>query len=56
MGIQTPSAPSGLTVADVVSRGRHPRQKWYQQFSPEDQTVVEDALRATTSRNWPTPR
>lgn len=44
---QTPSAPSGLTVADLVSRGRHPRQKWYQQFSPEDQTVVEDALRAT---------
>jgi iron complex transport system ATP-binding protein len=34
-------------VADLVSRGRHPRQKWYQQYSPADQTVVEDALRAT---------
>ncbi len=44
---QTPTAPSGLTVADLVSRGRHPRQKWYQQFSLEDQTVVDDALRAT---------
>lgn len=44
---QTPIAPSGLTVADLVSRGRHPRQKWYQQYSPADQTVVEDALRAT---------
>lgn len=44
---QTPTAPSGLTVADLVSRGRHPRQKWYQQFSPEDQSVVEEALRAT---------
>lgn len=44
---QTPTAPSGLTVADLVSRGRHPRQKWYQQFSPADQTVVEDALQAT---------
>ncbi len=44
---QTPTAPSGLSVADLVSRGRHPRQKWYQQFSPADQTVVEDALRAT---------
>lgn len=44
---QTPAAPSGLTVADLVSRGRHPRQKWYQQFSREDQAVVDDALRAT---------
>lgn len=44
---QTPTAPSGLTVADLVSRGRHPRQKWYQQFSPADQAVVEDALHAT---------
>ncbi|WP_457963351.1 ABC transporter ATP-binding protein [Arthrobacter sp. D1-29] len=44
---QTPTAPSGLTVADLVSRGRHPRQKWYQQFSPADQSVVEDALVAT---------
>lgn len=44
---QTPTAPSGLTVADLVSRGRHPRQKWYQQFSPADESVVEDALQAT---------
>lgn len=44
---QTPTAPSGLTVADLVSRGRHPRQKWYQQFSAADQTVVEQALIAT---------
>ncbi|EMY32154.1 ferric enterobactin transport system, ATP-binding protein, partial [Arthrobacter crystallopoietes BAB-32] len=44
---QTPSAPSGLTVADLVSRGRHPRQKWYQQFSPADRTSVEAALAAT---------
>jgi iron complex transport system ATP-binding protein len=44
---QTPTAPSGLTVGDLVSRGRHPRQKWYQQFSSADQSVVEDALQAT---------
>lgn len=44
---QTPTAPSGLTVADLVSRGRHPRQKWYQQFSLADETVVDDSLRAT---------
>ena len=46
---QTPAAPSGLTVADLVSRGRHPRQKWYQQFSVADQAVVLDALAATDS-------
>jgi iron complex transport system ATP-binding protein len=44
---QTPTAPSGLTVADLVSRGRHPRQKWYQQFSASDELVVESALEAT---------
>ncbi|MER2221007.1 MAG: ABC transporter ATP-binding protein, partial [Rhodococcus sp. (in: high G+C Gram-positive bacteria)] len=25
---QTPVAPEGLTVADLVSRGRHPHQSW----------------------------
>jgi iron complex transport system ATP-binding protein len=44
---QAPTAPSGLTVADLVSRGRHPRQKWYQQFSASDERVVEAALEAT---------
>ncbi|MFD1211446.1 ABC transporter ATP-binding protein [Arthrobacter sp. GCM10027362] len=44
---QTPAAPPGLSVADLVSRGRHPRQKWYQQFSSADQSVVRDALEAT---------
>ncbi|MHA6667503.1 ABC transporter ATP-binding protein [Homoserinimonas sp. A447] len=44
---QSPNAPSGLTVADLVSRGRHPRQKWYQQFSSTDERIVLDALRAT---------
>jgi iron complex transport system ATP-binding protein len=44
---QSPTAPSGLTVADLVSRGRHPRQKWYEQFSAGDQSVVESALQAT---------
>jgi iron complex transport system ATP-binding protein len=44
---QTPTAPSGLTVADLVSRGRHPRQKWYQQFSASDESVVQAALEAT---------
>ncbi|MDO2933024.1 ABC transporter ATP-binding protein [Paeniglutamicibacter sulfureus] len=44
---QNPTAPAGLTVADLVSRGRNPRQRWYQQFSVGDERVVAEALEAT---------
>jgi iron complex transport system ATP-binding protein len=44
---QTPQAPEGLTVADLVSRGRHPHQTWYRQWSVEDEAAVTDALRLT---------
>lgn len=44
---QTPHAPSGLTVGELVSRGRHPRQRWYQQFSLDDEAAVAEALAAT---------
>jgi iron complex transport system ATP-binding protein len=44
---QTPVAPEGLTVADLVSRGRHPHQTWYRQWSVEDEAAVADALRLT---------
>jgi len=44
---QTPLAPSGLTVTELVTRGRHPRQKWYQQFSVGDEAAVAAALEAT---------
>ncbi|MGY1732810.1 ABC transporter ATP-binding protein [Geodermatophilus sp. SYSU D01045] len=41
---QTPVAPSGLTVADLVARGRHPHQSWLRQWSAEDEAVVAEAL------------
>ncbi|MGY1685257.1 ABC transporter ATP-binding protein [Geodermatophilus sp. SYSU D00804] len=41
---QTPVAPSGLTVADLVARGRHPHQSWLRQWSTEDEAVVAEAL------------
>ncbi|MEX5717887.1 ABC transporter ATP-binding protein [Geodermatophilus maliterrae] len=41
---QTPVAPAGLTVADLVARGRHPHQSWLRQWSTEDQAVVAEAL------------
>jgi iron complex transport system ATP-binding protein len=44
---QTPIAPQGLTVDDLVSRGRYPHQRFLQQWSSEDQDKVEWALEAT---------
>jgi iron complex transport system ATP-binding protein len=44
---QQPSAPDGLTVADLVGRGRHPHHRWFRQWSPDDTAAVEDALELT---------
>jgi iron complex transport system ATP-binding protein len=44
---QTPIAPEGLTVADLVARGRHPHQSWVRQWSSDDAGVVAEALRMT---------
>ncbi|MQY26274.1 Vitamin B12 import ATP-binding protein BtuD [Nocardia sp. RB56] len=44
---QTPTAPEGLTVADLVARGRHPHQSWLRQWSSDDQDEVADALART---------
>ena len=41
---QTPVAPSGLTVSDLVARGRHPHQSWLRQWSSDDEAVVTEAL------------
>jgi iron complex transport system ATP-binding protein len=44
---QSPLAPEGLTVADLVARGRHPHQRWFRQWSPEDEESVTEALEWT---------
>ncbi|GAY10536.1 ABC transporter ATP-binding protein [Pseudonocardia sp. N23] len=44
---QTPSAPEGLTVGDLVARGRHPHQAWYRQWSSDDEDSVHEALEWT---------
>nr|WP_157250913.1 ABC transporter ATP-binding protein [Nonomuraea typhae] len=44
---QSPSAPEGLTVADLVARGRHPHQTWYRQWSSDDEKAVGTALHMT---------
>ncbi|MCK5890381.1 MAG: ABC transporter ATP-binding protein [Aeromicrobium sp.] len=44
---QNPVAPDGITVADLVSRGRYPHQGWFRRWSAEDDAAVEVALAAT---------
>ncbi|MFM9445623.1 ABC transporter ATP-binding protein [Streptomyces acidiscabies] len=44
---QAPVAPEGLTVSDLVARGRHPHQSWLRQWSSDDAEVVEKALAMT---------
>lgn len=44
---QTPIAPEGLTVADLVARGRHPHQSWLRQWSAGDEAEVTAALART---------
>ncbi len=46
---QQPIAPDGITVADLVARGRYPHQGWLRRWSPEDDEVVAAALRATAT-------
>jgi iron complex transport system ATP-binding protein len=46
---QQPIAPEGITVADLVGRGRHPHQRWFRQFSTDDEAAVTAALRATST-------
>ncbi|MFB7375955.1 ABC transporter ATP-binding protein [Kitasatospora purpeofusca] len=46
---QSPSAPEGIAVADLVSRGRQPHQSWWQQWSAEDEAAVAEALERTST-------
>ncbi len=43
---QTASAPDGMTVADLVARGRYPHQSLLRQWSRRDEEAVERALEA----------
>jgi iron complex transport system ATP-binding protein len=44
---QSPLAPDGIAVADLVARGRHPHQRWFRQWSAADEIAVHEALAAT---------
>lgn len=44
---QTPRAPDGITVADLVGRGRYPHQGWFRRWTAEDDQIVEASMVAT---------
>lgn len=44
---QSPSAPEGLTVRELVAQGRYPHQSWLQQWSRDDELRVEEAIATT---------
>ena len=44
---QTSTAPDGITVADLVARGRFPHQKLIRQWSAADEQAVAAAMAAT---------
>ncbi len=41
---QGPVAPEGLTVRDLVAMGRYPYQRWWQQWSHQDERMTQGAL------------
>jgi iron complex transport system ATP-binding protein len=44
---QSATAPEGITVAELVARGRYPHQGLLRQWSREDERVVAESMRAT---------
>nr|WP_202501260.1 ABC transporter ATP-binding protein [Streptomyces sp. SID5785] len=44
---QSSVAPDGITVGDLVARGRYPHQGLLRQWSPEDERVVRESMEST---------
>lgn len=44
---QTPVAPPGLTVRQLIARGRHPYQSWLTQWSEADDDIAARAIELT---------
>ncbi|MCP3740546.1 ABC transporter ATP-binding protein [Rossellomorea sp. BNER] len=49
---QSPSAPEGLTVLQLVKQGRYPHQTWLKQWSQKDEEIVRNALKATKMEDF----
>ncbi len=48
---QSPTTPEGITVADLVARGRYPHQRWFRQWTQADEAAVALALERTNTRD-----
>ncbi|PYE88068.1 ABC transporter ATP-binding protein [Phyllobacterium leguminum] len=48
---QSPIAPEGIAVADLVSRGRHPHQGMFSRWTRKDDEAVAAALAATKTED-----
>ncbi len=46
---QSATAPDGITVADLVARGRYPHQSFLRQWSRTDEAMVMKAMQATNT-------
>lgn len=46
---QQPTAPAGITVRELVSRGRYPHEGWFHQPTAQDAAAIADALDATST-------
>ena len=46
---QSSTAPDGITVADLVARGRYPHQGLFRQWTAADQRAVVEALESTNT-------
>lgn len=44
---QQPIAPDGITVGDLIGRGRYPHQGLFRRWSAQDDAAVQEALRLT---------
>jgi iron complex transport system ATP-binding protein len=44
---QSPVAPEGLSVRELVAQGRYPHQTWLRQWSKKDERTVEEAIATT---------
>ncbi|PIC64679.1 cobalamin/Fe(3+)-siderophore ABC transporter ATP-binding protein [Sporosarcina sp. P13] len=49
---QTPLAPEGLTVLQLVKQGRYPHQSWIKQWSNEDEAIVDRVLELTNMKDF----
>ncbi|MFS0883785.1 ABC transporter ATP-binding protein [Aeromicrobium sp. 179-A 4D2 NHS] len=44
---QSPIAPEGITVAELVAQGRHPHRRAFSRWTSDEDEIVADALEAT---------